>query len=52
MEQNVCLLNWLCLNNPTHEVEGVSVDFAVHAKPTHQMECVSVDFTVLQQSHA
>ena len=51
MKWNVYLLNWLCLNNPTHEAEGVSVDFAVHAKSTHHMECVSVDLAVLQQSH-
>ena len=33
MQWNVYLLTWLCLNNPTHEVEGVSVDLAVHQQP-------------------
>ena len=30
MKWKVYLLTWLCLNNPTHEVEGVSVELAVH----------------------
>ena len=29
MKWNVYLLNWLCFNNPMHEVECVSVDLAV-----------------------